>query len=164
MTDLTNARNAEANQLYGAARGQATPVDISPVLDTIDQTLSPGVTRTASDPKSIRIVSDEGEFFVAEDNQIIVDWVNGGGMIADYVAPIVVPEMVSARQFKLQLLAAGLLDQVDGWVKTQDRSVQIAYEYSGSFVKSSPMMQEGFQAMGFTPQQIDDFFTGAAKL
>ncbi|AGB73755.1 hypothetical protein RHSP_12285 [Rhizobium freirei PRF 81] len=85
-------------------------------------------------------------------------------MIADYVAPIVVPEMVSARQFKLQLLAAGLLDQVDGWVKTQDRSVQIAYEYSGSFVKSSPMMQEGFQAMGFTPQQIDDFFTGAAKL
>ncbi|WP_348633052.1 hypothetical protein [Rhizobium sp. CCGE532] len=42
--------------------------------------------------------------------------------------------------------------------------MQIAYEYSGSFVKSSPMMQEGFQAMGFTPQQIDDFFTAAAKL
>ncbi|MDL2401575.1 hypothetical protein [Rhizobium mayense] len=42
----------------------------------------------------------------------------------------VIPEIVSARQFKLQLLAQGLLDQ----------------------------------AMGFTSQQIDDFFTAAAKL
>ncbi|MEF0939637.1 hypothetical protein [Rhizobium sp. BR 362] len=73
-------------------------------------------------------------------------------------------EIVSARQFKLQLLAAGLLDQVDAWVKTQDRSVQIAYEYSGAFVKDSPMMQQGFAAMQFTSQQIDDFFNEAAKL
>lgn len=75
-----------------------------------------------------------------------------------------VPDSVSARQFKLQLLTAGLIDQVDDWIKTQDRSVQISYEYSGSFVRSSPMMQEGFRAMGFTPQQIDEFFTQAAKL
>ncbi|AVA22461.1 hypothetical protein [Rhizobium sp. NXC24] len=73
-------------------------------------------------------------------------------------------ESVSARQFKLQLLAAGILDQVDGWVKQQSRDVQIAYEYSGSFVKSSPMMQQGFAAMGFTSQQIDEFFAAASKL
>ncbi|MDL2408734.1 hypothetical protein PY650_24445 [Rhizobium calliandrae] len=78
--------------------------------------------------------------------------------------PFVEVTSVSARQFKLQLLAAGLLDQVDAWVKTQDRATQIAYEYSGSFVKSSPMMQQGFAAMVFTSQQIDDFFTAAAKL
>jgi hypothetical protein len=36
------------------------------------------------------------------------------GDIADYVAPPpVVPDSVSAQQFKLQLLAAGLLDQVE---------------------------------------------------
>jgi hypothetical protein len=75
-----------------------------------------------------------------------------------------VPESVSSRQFKLQLLAAGLLDQVNGWIATQSRAVQIAYEYSGSFVRTAPMMTEGFQAMGFTDQQIDDFFTAAAKL
>lgn len=73
-------------------------------------------------------------------------------------------ESVSSRQFKLQLLAAGLLDQVDAWIATQPKAVQIAYEYSGSFVRSEPMMATGFQAMGFTDQQIDDFYTAASKL
>ncbi len=81
--------------------------------------------------------------------------------MAGYMAPV---ESVSARQFKLQLLAAGLLDQVDAWVKTQSHAVQIAYEYSGSFVRTEPMMAAGFAAMGFTDQQIDDFFTAASKL
>lgn len=71
---------------------------------------------------------------------------------------------VSARQFKLQLLAAGLLDQVDAWITTQPRAVQIAYEYSGSFVRTEPMMAAGFAAMGFTEEQIDAFFTAAAAL
>ncbi|WP_174055660.1 hypothetical protein [Rhizobium rhizogenes] len=75
-----------------------------------------------------------------------------------------VPASVSARQFKLQLLAAGLLDQVDAWISSQSKAVQIAYEYSGSFVRTEPMMAAGFAAMGFTDQQIDDFFTAAAKL
>lgn len=71
---------------------------------------------------------------------------------------------VSARQFKLQLLAMGSLDAVNAWVAGQSRAVQIAYEYSGTFVKSSPMMQEGFTAMGFTTQQLDAFFDAAAQL
>ncbi len=71
---------------------------------------------------------------------------------------------VSARQFKLQLVALGILNEVDAWVKTQSQAVQIAFEYSGSFVKSEPMMQLGFTAMGFTDQQIDDFFTAASRL
>jgi len=73
-------------------------------------------------------------------------------------------ESVSARQFKLQLLAAGLLDQVDAWIASQSVAVQIAYEYSGSFVRTEPMMASGFAAMSFTDQQIDDFFTAASKL
>ncbi|MBB3313629.1 hypothetical protein FHT78_005423 [Rhizobium sp. BK196] len=73
-------------------------------------------------------------------------------------------ESVSSRQFKLQLLKQGLLDKVNGWVALQARDVQIAYEYSGTFVKDSPMMQTGFAAMGFTPQQIDAFFEAAAQL
>ncbi len=88
------------------------------------------------------------------------------GNVVEYDPPVVViiPPSVSARQFKLQLLAAGLLDQVDAWVKTQSQAVQIAYEYSGSFVRTEPMMAAGFAAMGFTDQQIDDFFTAASKL
>lgn len=71
---------------------------------------------------------------------------------------------VSARQFKLQLLAAGLLDTVDAWIATQSRAVQIAYEYSGAFVRTEPMMAAGFAAMGFTEEQIDGFFTAASNL
>nr|WP_250809345.1 hypothetical protein [Neorhizobium tomejilense] len=76
----------------------------------------------------------------------------------------VVPDSVTARQFKLQLLAAGLLDQVDAWIASQDRATQVAYEYSGTFVRNEPMMQAGFTAMGFTPQQVEAFFIAASKL
>lgn len=74
-------------------------------------------------------------------------------------------DAASSRQFKLQLLAAGLLDAVDAWVAQQPRDVRIAYEYSGTFVKDSPMMTAGFAAMGFThDEQIDEFFLAASKL
>src|SRR5262245_15117880 len=68
------------------------------------------------------------------------------------------------RQFKLQLLAAGLIDQVDGWITIQSKAVQIAYGYSGMFVRTEPMMAAGFAAMGFMKDQIDAFFTTAAAL
>ena len=85
--------------------------------------------------------------------------------VIDFLSPPPPPvTSVSSRQFKLQLLAAGLLDQVDAWVKTQSQAVQIAYEYSGSFVRTEPMMATGFAAMGFTDQQINAFFTAAAQL
>ncbi|PZM07578.1 hypothetical protein [Rhizobium tubonense] len=88
---------------------------------------------------------------------------------ADYLAslpPIAAPTItsVSARQFKLQLLAAGLLDEVEAWTGTQSRAVQIAFEYSGSFVRDEPMMIAGFKAMGFADPQIDAFFEAAKKL
>jgi hypothetical protein len=100
-------------------------------------------------------------------------FVNGKwGYTLDKDPTVVTPEpqdpdevkSVSARQFKLQLLSAGLLDQVEAWVASQSREVQIAFEYSGTFVKDSPMMKVGFQAMGFNDQQITEFFTAASSL
>ncbi|PWJ79855.1 hypothetical protein C7441_114133 [Pseudaminobacter salicylatoxidans] len=75
-----------------------------------------------------------------------------------------VPDRVTARQFKLQLLTDGLLDQVEAWISTQERAVQIAFEYSGTFVRDEPMMQAGFSALDFNEAQIDAFFTSAAEL
>jgi hypothetical protein len=71
---------------------------------------------------------------------------------------------VSTRQFKLHLLASGLIDAVDVWVAQKPREVQIAYEYSGIFVKDSPMILAGFAAMGFSGSQIDAFFEAASKI
>ncbi|MBX4964472.1 hypothetical protein [Rhizobium binae] len=95
-----------------------------------------------------------GEELLADDDPEVVALLNKPLPIAS----------VSARQFKLQLLAAGLLDSVDAWVAQQPRDVQIAYEYSGTFVRTEPMMAAGFAAMGFTEEQIDEFFTAAATL
>ncbi len=82
-----------------------------------------------------------------------------------YVEPASpVPDRVTARQFKLHLLADGILDQVEGWIATQSQAVQIAYANSGTFVRDEPMMQAGFAALGFTPEQIDAFFTAASKI
>lgn len=78
--------------------------------------------------------------------------------------PPPVPDRVTARQFKLQLLQAGLLASVEGWIATQSQAVQIAYNNSGTFVRDEPMMQAGFTALGFTPEQIDAFFTAAAEI
>lgn len=78
--------------------------------------------------------------------------------------PPPVPDRVTARQFKLALLSAGLLDDVEAWIATQSRAVQIAFEASGTFVRDEPMMQSGFAALGFSEGQIDAFFTAASAL
>lgn len=96
----------------------------------------------------------------------VEQWIADGKPVLPYVEPPAAPapDRVTARQFKLQLLADGILDQVEGWIATQSQAVQIAYANSGTFVRDEPMMQAGFAALGFTPGQIDEFFTAAAKL
>lgn len=87
------------------------------------------------------------------------------GAITEYVAPPPqIPDRVSSRQFKLQLYAAGLLTQVEAWIAAQAVPTQIAYASSGTFVRTDPMMQAGFAALGFTPSQIDSFFLTAAAI
>lgn len=93
-----------------------------------------------------------------------VEMVEGQPKYVHVLEDIPPPDRVSARQFKLQLLAAGLLDDVEAWVALQDQAVQIAFANSATFVRTDEMMQSGFTALGFTEQQIDDFFTAAALL
>lgn len=117
---------------------------------------------TAGNPDELLEGYPEGTVSVPIKPAAGYEW-QGGEWV--YVEPTpVVPTSVSARQFKLQLLAAGLLDQVETWVTAQDQAVQIAYANSGSFVRSEPMMQSGFDALGFTSAQIDEFFKAAAAL
>ena len=87
------------------------------------------------------------------------------GDVAEYVPPEpAIPDRVTARQFKLALLQAGLLTSVEGWIATQSQAVLVAYANSGTFVRTEPMMAAGFAALGFTPEQIDAFFTAAAEI
>ncbi|MGO7531692.1 hypothetical protein [Rhizobium changzhiense] len=88
---------------------------------------------------------------------------NDPAVVAFLNAPVMVSS-VSARQFRLMLRRAGLLDQVKAWVAQQDGETQDAFEYSGTFVKDSPMMAAGFAALGFTASAVDAFFLAASKL
>ncbi|ATU93878.1 hypothetical protein B5P45_25205 [Phyllobacterium zundukense] len=76
----------------------------------------------------------------------------------------VIPDRVSRRQFRLQLIDDGLLDTVEGWIATQDERTQAAYADSGTFVRSDTMLQEGFAALGFDAARVDQFFTEAAEI
>lgn len=92
-------------------------------------------------------------------------WIADGNLVHPYVpvaAPI--PDRVTARQFKLQLLADDLIDGVEAWIATQPRAIQIAYDTRGTFVRDEPMMQAGFAALGFSATQVDEFFTAAAAI
>lgn len=86
------------------------------------------------------------------------------GEVGPYVppAPPPPPSQVSARQFKLQLLESGLLEAVETWINSQGPEIKIAYDNSGTFLRTEPMMQLGFTELGFTTEQIDDFFTQAS--
>lgn len=87
------------------------------------------------------------------------------GEVGEYVpTPEVIPDRVTARQFKMQLENSGLLDAVESWIGQQSKLVQIAYANSGTFVREEPMMQAGFAALGFQSAQIDAFFTAAAAI
>lgn len=79
-------------------------------------------------------------------------------------APIVVPDRVTSRQFMVMLDIMGLYNAVQNWVSTQERKYQLAFQHSGTFVKDEPMMQAGFKALGFTEEQIDQFFTAASQI
>lgn len=94
------------------------------------------------------------EEFLSDDDPAVVAFRNAPPTVSS----------VSARQFRLMLRRSGLLDQVKAWVAQQDGETQDAFDYSGTFVKDSPMMAAGFAAMGFSGQQIDAFFTAAAQL
>jgi len=125
------------------------------------------ITDAHGDRYDTEYVSRDGDIYglAPAIRTAITQWIADGKPVDSYVEPgPVVPDRVTARQFKLQLLAAGLLNQVEGWIASQSQAVQIAYANSGTFVRDEPMMQSGFQALGFTSDQIDAFFTAASTL
>ncbi|MBT1155728.1 hypothetical protein J1C56_09000 [Aminobacter anthyllidis] len=78
--------------------------------------------------------------------------------------PTPVPEVVSSRQFKMQLEIDGLTARVEAWVSSQPKLVQIAYVESKAFNRDDPMLRSGFAALGYSSTRVDAFFTAASKL
>ena len=75
-----------------------------------------------------------------------------------------VPQVITIRQARLALLAAGLLDNVDAAVAAGDRTVQIEWEYVTELRRDWPTLVGLASALGLTDLQVDDLFVIASGL
>ena len=87
---------------------------------------------------------------------------------ANYVPPppdpVPVPQIITIRQAKLALLAAGLLDDVDTAVAAAPRAVQIEWEYAAEVHRSWPTLAAVQVIIGLTDEQVDNLFIAGAAL
>lgn len=77
--------------------------------------------------------------------------------------PIQVPQMITPRQFRLQLLNLGLLDEVEAMASV-DKATQIWFEYSLDFQRNHEMLLASASALDLSSEDLDTFFIEASKL
>lgn len=110
-----------------------------------------------------RVVVDGVEMEVSEAELSVDELADVEAM--QYVAPPVqVPQVITIRQAKLALLAAGLLDDVDAAVAAADRATQIEWEYATEVRRDWPTLTAVQAVAGLTDEQVDGLFITAAAL
>ena len=86
---------------------------------------------------------------------------------ATYVPPVLLPEpvpqQVTMRQARLELLSRGLLDDVEAVIAAAGREAQIEWEYASLVERSNSVIAVVQAQQGLTDAQIDDLFREAAK-
>lgn len=75
-----------------------------------------------------------------------------------------VPQQVTMRQARLELLKRALLDDVEAVITAAGREAQIQWECASVVERSNPVIAIVQQQQGMTDAQIDDLFREAAKL
>ena len=79
------------------------------------------------------------------------------------MAPVLVPQQVTMRQARLELLSRDLLDDVDAVIAVAGRAAQIEWEYASTVARDNPVIAVVQQQQGMTDEQINDLFREAAK-
>lgn len=75
-----------------------------------------------------------------------------------------VPQVITPRQCRLELLNRGLLEQVEVMIAAQDQATRITWEYAVEFRRDNPLLMALATNLGLTDQQVDQFFIAAAAL
>ena len=86
--------------------------------------------------------------------------------IEAYVEPepiTIIPQVITMRQTRLQLLEDGLLDEVELLVSS-DKKSQIEWEYASSVERQSPLIKVIGVQLKLTDEQLDTMFIKASKL
>ena len=81
---------------------------------------------------------------------------------AQYAASV--PQVVTMRQSRLALLAAGLLDLVETAIAAAGPAAKIEWDYATEVQRASGLVPAMATALGLTDAQIDALFVSAATL
>lgn len=74
-----------------------------------------------------------------------------------------VPQSITARQARLAMLQAGLLDQVEEML-SQNKAWSIEWEYASEIERTHPLISVMQQALGLTENQVDELFVTGSLL
>ena len=96
------------------------------------------------------------------DGQLFLEY-NNGFVTQEPKQSINIPQVITMRQARLQLLEVDLLDDVEALVAL-DRKSQIEWEYANEVYRQSPLIESIKGALSLTDKQIDDMFLKASKL
>ena len=120
-------------------------------------------------PMTLNLVDTEDihTFVKADGSEVPLEEYCKTQTIAPYVEPKPLPEpipqAITMRQARLQLLDVGLLDDVEALVAL-DRKSQIEWEYANEVYRQNPLIESVKETMSLTDEQIDDMFLSASKL
>lgn len=96
-------------------------------------------------------------------DRLVVDCLTGQTSTETYTpGPAPVPQIVSRRQAKRALLAAGLLDEADAAIEAAGMEAQIDWADALEFRRDHPLIAAMGAALSLTSGQIDDLFRAAA--
>lgn len=122
-------------------------------------------------PMTLNIVNTEDihTFVKPDGSEVLLEQYCKTQYIAPYVEPEpepileLIPQVITIRQARLQLLKIGLLDDVDALVAL-DRKSQIEWEYANDIERNSPLVSTLCEQLGLTKEQLDNLFVEASKL
>lgn len=75
-----------------------------------------------------------------------------------------IPDVITMRQCRLQLLSEGLLSSVETFVQSQDEATKIYWEYSASVRRNHALVAAVQAHLSKTDDEIDDMFIAAGNL
>lgn len=107
---------------------------------------------------------NDGASYNIEDGTIFRDGIEiGYGYLNCTLIEKNIPQTITPRQCRLQLLSLGLLDEVEA-LCASDRDMQIWFEYSLDFQRNHEMIIAMALQLGMTELDMDNFFIEASKL
>lgn len=108
--------------------------------------------------------------WIAVPENVGIGWGYVNGKFIEPPPPVVpVPQEITMRQARLELLNVGKLDDVDAALASipdeqQRRAAQIEWEYSAVVDRDAPLVKSLTPALGFTEAEMDDLFRRAVLL